>query len=103
MLDQEEVGHLRRMMQTEGWSKVMKPYLVNRGNNLIRALCRAPSERPSPYKDLDENVMRGELRAIEGLLNWVENEVAVADHNRQRDELDAANGRGEPAPEGVAG
>lgn len=88
-LSYEKVQHLKVMTHHTGWSEILEPYLRARGNELIRLLLMPPSERPEPYRSLEENIVRGEIRGIEGVLRWVQNQIVAADHNQKLDELDA--------------
>jgi hypothetical protein len=100
MLNPDQIEKVRGTLYTSGWNDVMKPMLLNRGRMAVKALVLTRTERDAEMKGTDfatdEDVLRAIIRDVEWMLNIWDNEVNAANHNRLRDELDAANGS-EPA------
>jgi hypothetical protein len=90
MASSDQVQALRLMMQTDGWKTVFQPWLVATGHDLVKQILEVPSRRTAQWRDVPEDVMRGEIRRIEYILTWTANQLQVEDHNRLRDELDQA-------------
>ena len=101
-LNEDQIQAVRMTTATQGWTEVMKPALLNRGRLAVRALVCAPSEREKEFKGTDfvtdDNVLRAIIRDCEWMTVVWDNEINVAEANRQRDELDAANGSGAANP-----
>jgi len=91
MLNAEQIDKVRLTLGSAGWNDVMKPSLAARANEAIKALILSPDERIGELKDVRDDDLRARIRAIEWLLTVFQNEVAIHDHNRRLDELDAAN------------
>ncbi len=100
MLNDTEIQKLRTLMQMDGWREVMKPLIANRMKTCQRLAFLMPSERPEPYSKLDDStatsILRGEAKNCEWILAAFENEIAVFDMNRRREEL--AHGETQPEP-----
>lgn len=96
MLSDGQCDQLQRMMQMEGWTEVVKPALVMRGHNALKALVLAPAEREGEYKGWTDDQIRLRIQEVEWMLHSWENEVKVNAHNRRRDELDRHNGAAQP-------
>ena len=90
MLSSEEVEKLRGLLQTSAWREVVVPKLEARKKRMEEIGLMLPTERPEPYKGLDDqmatSLARGEARCCEWLLHAFENEVVVHDLNHKRDE-----------------
>lgn len=88
----EQLDLVRSLLVSEGWNKVMKPALENRGRKAIKALTMTRAERAkdmpgSPF-DTEDDVLRAIIRECEWMMTVWSNEIAVDEHNRRRDELD---------------
>ena len=90
MITSDQVQALRMMLGSQGWVEVLKPYMQQRGRALMRELIASQSERSEQYKGLPDDVIRGQIRALEEILAWTANQIQAHDHNRRLDELDAA-------------
>lgn len=92
MLNGEQIDKVRLVLASSGWNEVMKPALVNRGNQALKALVLAREERTANFKgtDLDtaDDILRAIIRDCEWMVGAWHNEIATFDHNRRRDELD---------------
>ena len=90
MLSAEQIEKLRPMLQTSGWREVVVPLLEARKKRMQEIAFLLPSERPEPYRGLDDQVatslMRGEVKCCEWLMHAFTNEVMVRDLNEQRDQ-----------------
>lgn len=102
MLAADQIEKLKMVMYSVGWKEVMKPVIEGRHKTVKDLSFLLPSERPAPYKDLDDHtataVLRGEAKALEWVLNAFQNEVAVYDFESRREELARQANGGEPAP-----
>ncbi len=101
-LNADQLEAVKMTTTTRGWTDVMKPALVNRGRMAVKALVLTPTERETEFKGTDfateDNVLRAIIRDCEWMTVVWDNEMNVAEANRQRDELDAANGSGAANP-----
>ena len=92
-LNDEQIQKVRLTLASSGWTEVMYPALVNRGQQAVKALILSRSERTSQYKgtdfDTDDEVLRAMIRDTNWMVVCWANEINVAEYNRQRDELDA--------------
>ena len=93
-LNQEQVQKVRLVLASTGWNDVMRPALENRGRQALKALTLSRTERAGAYKgtdfDTDDDVLRAIIRDCEWMAVVWTNEIAVSEHNRRLDELDAA-------------
>ena len=87
-LSGEQVEKVRLTLQTSGWNDVMQPLYAARSREAIKALCLTPGERAGPFKDLDDNALRGIIRECEWMLNVWANEIKVFEHNQRIDEME---------------
>jgi hypothetical protein len=87
-LNEEQIGKVRLLLMSSGWTDVVKPLLAQRANLAIKSLILSPAEREGEYKDLEDSAIRQRIREIEWLVSALPNEVAVFDHNRRLDELE---------------
>lgn len=98
-LNETQVQKVRQVLASSGWNEVMKPALIKRGQQAVKALCLSRTERTSQFKggdfDTDDEILRAIIRDCEWMVVVWENEVSVAEYNRRRDELDRQN-----SPEG---
>jgi hypothetical protein len=101
-LNNDQLESVRLTTATQGWTEVMKPALMKRGQMAVKALVLTPSERAAEFKGsdfaTDDDVLRAVIRDVEWMVTVWDNELAVANLNRQRDELDAATGSGPANP-----
>ena len=101
-LNNDQLDAVRMTLATKGWTDVMKPALMKRGQMAVKALVLTPTERGAEFKGsdfaTDDDVLRAVIRDVEWMVTVWDNELAVANLNRQRDELDAANGSGAANP-----
>ena len=88
MLSPEEIEKLRPVMAMAGWREVMRPVIQNHGIQMTKVILTPPSERPGAYKEMDDNILRGEIRACEWMMSVWQNEIKVYDHNQKKDEED---------------
>lgn len=92
MLNDEQVQKVRQTLSTSGWNDVMRPALENRAREAMKALTHSRTERAGSYKgthfDTDDDILRAIIRDCEWMVVCWQNEVQVAEYNRQRDELD---------------
>jgi hypothetical protein len=92
MLNPDQIDKLRVLLQTSGWNEVVKPAIAERGRQVQKMWAMMPSERPEPYKGVDDaiaiNMLRGRFSELEWMLLAFENEVKVHDYNRRLEELE---------------
>jgi hypothetical protein len=90
-LNEEQIEQVRGLIHSGGWANVVKPILGERGRQVNRLFRLLPSERPEPYRGMEDkdviNILRGRLEEIEWILAAFDNEVTVYDLNRRKDEL----------------
>ena len=86
-LNEEQISKVRLLLQSGGWSEVVKPAVAKRANAAIKALILTPAERSGEFKDMDDSAIRAQIREAEWMLTAFDNEIAVFDHNRRMDEL----------------
>lgn len=100
MLNDEQVSKVRQVLMLSGWNEVMRPALVQRGHEAIKALVLSQAERSTQYKgtafDTDDNVLRAIIRDCEWMTACWANEVAASEHNRRLDELERQNATDTP-------
>lgn len=101
MLNDEQVSKVRQVLMLSGWNEVMRPALVQRGHEAIKALVLTRAERSATYKgtayDSDDDVLRAIIRDCEWMTVCWTNEIAASEHNRRLDELDRqTNGTATP-------
>lgn len=91
MLDPEQIEKLKGVLMLSGWRDVMRPVIEGRMKTVRDMAFLLPSERPKPYKELDDQTatayLRGESAGLEWVLHAFQNEVIVAEANRARDEF----------------
>lgn len=91
MLNPEDVEKVRLVIHSAGWNDVIRPALLRRGAEAVKALVMSRTERAERYakSDLntDDDVLRAIVRDVEWMASVWLNEIAVADHNRRLDEL----------------
>lgn len=87
-LPPDQIELVRRLLGSDIWNDVIQPRLVERLKDKMRLLRLHPSERPD--KAPDDSALRGSLEELEWMLTAWENEVRVADYNRQLAEREAA-------------
>lgn len=89
-LSDTEVQQVRLTLVSSGWTDVMKPRILMRAQNALKALVLDPTERGA-FKgtdfDTSDAVLRAMIRDAEWMAVCWDNEVQIADRNRQRDEL----------------
>ena len=92
MLNEQQIHLVKQMLGMGGWNDVVKPLVIGRGRDLTKVAMMMPSQRPEPYKDMDDreamNHIRGRILEIEWLVSFFDAEINVFDYNRRRDELD---------------
>jgi hypothetical protein len=92
MLTPEELDHVRPMLASRAWA-IVRARLENRAHTAAKALALTPgAERTKVFAgqdfDTTDDVLRAIIRDCEWMMfSWV-NEIAVANHNQRRDELD---------------
>ena len=93
MLSADEVQEIRLVLATRGWNHVIKPAVMNRGRQALKALALTRSERAQQFAGTDFNTEDDVLRAMIRDCEWMsvvwDNEVRVHDYNRavaERDE-----------------
>ena len=86
MLTPEQADQLRTMESMEGWQTVLKAWMLQEGNQLIRYLLDPSIARPEPYDKLPDDYIRGEIKRIQRTIDWVANQLQAAAHNRRLDE-----------------
>lgn len=95
MLSEEQAQQIQIVLSLGGWREVMRPSLVQRRDYATRALVMSRTERSDSLKgtdfDADDDVLRAIIRDCEWMATIWDKELIVYQHNRQRDELDAAN------------
>jgi hypothetical protein len=95
VLTPEQAQQVQIVLSMGGWNGVMRPALLTRRDNAVRALALSPTERMAKLKDTGFDLTDEDLRAIiredEWLVKIWEMEIAAYHHNRERDELDALN------------
>ncbi len=97
MLDTQQIDKVKATMRTVGWQEVMLPAMQEHGKQLIKLLLKAPSERPEPYRSIPDDVIRGEVRGIQWLIEIWTMEIGVFEHNQRRDQEDEAQANGSTA------
>jgi len=94
MLDLEAIQKVRLTLAGDGWNHVMKPAIVNRGRQALKALALTRSERAADFKgtdfDTEDDVLRAVIRDCEWMAVVWDNEVQIHDRNRRLDELERA-------------
>lgn len=94
-LEPENIDKLRHLLQSAGWREVMKPQLMRRVNDQIKALRLnevSRQEAGGTFKNKSDTELREGIELVEWWIVAFENEVKVANFNRANDELDRANG-----------
>jgi hypothetical protein len=86
MLDGTQVDKIRLVLSSTGWNDVMKPALLNRGKNAVKALCVAPSEREGEFKGSTDEALRAAIRETEWMVSVWSNEIVIFEHNRRLEE-----------------
>lgn len=92
MFTEEEIQALRLTFATDGWTKVIAPRLASRAREAIKALILHPSERSGEFQKSNAD-LRAIIREDEWLLVAFDNAIKAFEHNRRRDELEAAEQR----------
>jgi hypothetical protein len=94
-LSNDDVQKVRVVLSTSGWNDVMRPALENRGRRAVKALTLSRTERATAFKgtdfDTEDDVLRAIIRDCEWMITVWTNELLVAEHNRQLEELDRRN------------
>ncbi len=102
MLDVEDVQKLRLTLASSGWNDVIQKALKKRILQATNALCLEEAERLEHFKGTDFATDDKSLRAIIRDSIWMTtvwyNEVNVAEHNRQLDELERRQAAGTANP-----
>jgi hypothetical protein len=92
MLEEDQIQKIRLVLTSSGWNDVMRPAILNRGNQALRQLCLSPSERPG--KETDEH-LRATIQTCEWMAACWSNEIVLFEGNRlnelQRNGSTAAN------------
>lgn len=99
MLSEEQVQKIRHTLSTSGWTDVMHPAIVNRGNSALKALTLSPDERRmvgGEFKDTDDFLLRAIIRDAEWMIACWQNEIKVFEMNRQLEEIQSQQNGGEP-------
>lgn len=90
-LNPEQVDKIREMLRGAGWNEVVRVAIQERAKVVNRLWRLLPSERPEPYRGLDDatvvNILRGRLEELEWFAAAFDNEVRVHDVNQRMDEL----------------
>lgn len=77
---------IKKMLESEGWSKVLKPKLDERIGELLKMFTKA--------KDYSDFVMiQQAISAIENIMNFCKTVIAFGDAAAKRIELDNENSR----------
>lgn len=91
MLSLDDVEKVRLVVHSSGWNDVMRPALLRRAGEAMKALVMSRSERAERYAKSAFNAEDDVLRAIINDVEWFTtawvNELLVADHNRRLEEL----------------
>lgn len=98
MLNEEQVGKVRLLMASSGWNDVVRPAILKRAQEALKALALYPGERSGEYKTLEDNNLRARIQECEWLLTSLHNEVATFDSNRRLEELDSQQNGANPQP-----
>lgn len=96
-LNEAQIQKVRQTMFTSGWKEVMVPVLKARAQEAVKLLILHPSERKGEV--VDDATLRARIQECEWMLAVWDNEIAIFDLNRRRDELDgdrAPGAQGEP-------
>lgn len=88
MLAPAEIQKLKTQLALSGWTDVQYPAMKNHRDGLVGIVLKCGAERPEPYRTIPDDIIRGEIRGVEWAMNVWQQEIAVSDHNRMRDELD---------------
>lgn len=90
MLNADQIEKLRPVLHMAGWREIIRPVMEGRKKRHQEMAFMLPSQRPEPYKSMEDSVavsvLRGQALELEWLLSQFESEVAIFDLNRMRDE-----------------
>jgi type IV secretory pathway ATPase VirB11/archaellum biosynthesis ATPase len=94
-LNEQQIQKVRLTISGDGWNHVMKPAILNRAGQALKALTLEPgAERTAQFKgtdfDTSDPVLRAMIRDCEWMSVVWDNEVQVHDRNRALDELEKA-------------
>lgn len=96
---------LGSMLHTEGWLEVVKPALEASIKYVTMQLVMPPVQRDQEFKSTSDDFMRGQIQALDWVLNNWDQKVSAAAANRDRlaklDELDNPDPQGSPYAEGA--
>lgn len=102
-LSAEQINKLKVTLASEGWTEVMKPALLGRSKEALKALVLTIPEREKQggeFRLVDDSGLRHAIREIEWMLAVWHNEIAAYDHNQRLDELERNS---QPRPAGPVG
>lgn len=88
-LTEDQIQIVRQGLASSFWNEVMRPVIANRANTALRALTLFPSERKGDWAGMSDDQIRAVVKECEWMLTAWTNEIAVYEHNRRLEELDA--------------
>lgn len=88
-LNEEQINIVKQGLQSTFWNDVVRPVLSQRGNQALKALTLFPSERSGDLAGMTDDQLRVKVQEVEWMLSCWSNEIAVFEHNRRLEELDA--------------
>lgn len=97
-LTEEQIQTVKQGLASSFWNDVVRPVLANRGNQALRALTLFPQERKGDYEGMTDDQLRVQVKEVEWMLSCWSNEIAVYEHNRRIEELDAETNGANPRP-----
>jgi hypothetical protein len=89
MLDEQQVAKLRLVLQTAGWNDVIRPLVLARGHEALKAIVVSPPERRGPMATVSDEDLRARIREAEWMVGIWPNLIAEYEHNSRLDELDS--------------
>jgi hypothetical protein len=95
-LTEEQINLARQGLNSSFWNDLVKPVLAARGNQALRSLTLFPSERKGDHAGLTDDQLRCVVKEVEWMLSCWSNEIAVFEHNRRIEELDAETNGANP-------
>ncbi len=87
-MNEDIVVKLRGALNSEGWQTVMRPAIEASIDRVRIQIGLREKERASDFKDTPEDFMRGQLQALDWVLNIWDRNIAVYEHNLARVEED---------------
>lgn len=88
-LTEDQIKLVKQGLQSSFWNEIVRPAIAQRGNNAIKLVAVEQAERAGEWKDLSDAQLRAIIKDCEWMLTCWNTEIAVFEHNRRLEELDA--------------